>query len=104
PSMRGGADAPPGASRRTWLLHPPFWALRPKPRGRFMQGHSPCTHLFGRSAPSPGLLSRVEKVGKDTPGTSWFLDLRHKGEDPLGFPRLLPRRDGGGGTRVGGVL
>ena len=32
----------------------------------------------------------VEKVGKDTPGTSWFLDLRHKGEDPLGFPRLLP--------------
>ena len=43
---------------------------------------------YGRSAPCPGLLSRVEKVGKDTPGTSWFLDLRHKGEDPLGFPRL----------------
>ena len=44
----------------------------------------------GRSAPRPGLLSRVEKVGKDTPGTSWFLDLRHKGADPLGFPRSLP--------------
>ena len=49
-----------------------------------------CTPQSGRSAPRPGLLSRVEKVGKDTPGTSWFLDLRHKGADPLGFPRLLP--------------
>ena len=43
----------------------------------------------------PGLLSRVEKVGKDTPGTSWFgvrrtPDLRHKGADPLGFPGLCP--------------
>ena len=60
--------------------------------------HPPC----GRSARAwpcharhPGLLSRVEKVGKDTPGTSWFgvrrtPDLRHKGADPLGFPGLCP--------------
>ena len=44
----------------------------------------------GRSAPRPGGLSDEKKVTKDSPGTSWFLDLRHKGEDPLGFPRLLP--------------
>ena len=65
------------------------------PRGPTSRGHLRggqallcAPPLYGRSAPCPGLLSRVEKVGKDTPGTSWFLDLRHKGEDPLGFPRL----------------
>ena len=40
--------------------------------------------LYGRSAPCPGLLSRVEEsssinAAKDTPGTSWFLDLRRRG-------------------------
>ena len=41
-------------------------ALRPIPR-EFMQGWQPQHPPFGRSAPNPGLLSRVEKVGKDTP-------------------------------------
>ena len=53
--------APPGASHQTWLLLP----------------------MSGRSAPRPGLLSRVEKVGKDTPGTSWSLDPRRRGHSPL---------------------
>ena len=65
------------------LYFPPF---SPRAFAGRQSLHPPC----GRSAPRPGLLSRVEKVGKDTPGTSWFLDLRHKGADPLGFPRLLP--------------
>ena len=97
-------------------LLPPFFSLPPRrgfagagapapndagappcTRGSFLRDGSPspqrcegfplCTPQSGRSALHPGLLSRVEKVGKDTPGTSWFLDLRHKGEDPLGFPR-----------------
>ena len=43
----------------------------------------------GRSAPRPGLLSRVEKVGKDTPGTSWSLDPQHKGGGPPWIPPTL---------------
>ena len=53
-------------------------SLRPAPRGSFLRDGSPspqrcegfplCTPQSGRSAPRPGLLSRVEKVGKDTPG------------------------------------
>ena len=76
--LRGfcGTGVPAPTCRRS-ALHP----------GGILQRHSPCAHLCGRSAPRPGLLSRVEKVGKDTPGTSWSLDPRHKGEDPLGFPR-----------------
>ena len=79
---------------------PPDAGAPPCTRGSFLRDGSPspqrcegfplCTPQSGRSAPRPGLLSRVEKVGKDTPGTSWFLDLRHKGEDPLGFLRLVP--------------
>ena len=81
------------------LYRPPPHAL-----GEFMRDGSPCTHLqalrpaprefmrgwrpqrppiCGRSAPRPGLLSRVEKVGKDTPGTSWSLDPRRRGRSPL---------------------
>ena len=78
-----------------------FGPWLPAMRGAFagrQSLHPPC----GRSARAwpcharhPGLLSRVEKVGKDTPGTSWFgvrrtPDLRHKGADPLGFPGLCP--------------
>ncbi len=53
--------------------------------------------LYGRSAPYPGLLSRVEEsssinAAKDTPGTRRSLAPRHKGADPLGFPRPLPLR------------
>ena len=39
--------------------------------------------ICGRSAPRPGLLSYEKKVGKDSPGTSWFLDLRRRGPRPL---------------------
>ena len=110
---------PGGVLRGRRPLRPPFFSLPPRrgfagagapappdagappcTRGSFLRDGSPspqrcegfplCTPQSGRSAPRPGLLSRVEKVGKDTPGTSWFLDLRHKGEDPLGFPRLVP--------------
>ena len=69
------------------------------PRGPTSRGHLRggqallcAPPLYGRSAPYPGLLSRVEKVGKDTPGTFWSLAPRHKGADPLGFPRPLPLR------------
>ena len=62
--------------------------------GAFLGGFAPTAPESGRSARSwlchdrrPGLLSCEKKVGKDSPGTSWSLDLRHKGEDPLGFPR-----------------
>ena len=55
--------------------------------GAFLGGFAPTAPESGRSAPRPGLLSCEKKVGKDSPGTSWSLDLRHKGEDPLGFPR-----------------
>ena len=67
---------PSGAGRQTWLLLPEVEGLRPHaPIGRalrpipreFMQGWQPQHPPFGRSAPNPGLLSRVEKVGKDTP-------------------------------------
>ena len=78
---------------------PTMQALRPAPGGlaprceglrlRCTPLHSP---LSGRSAPRPGLLSYEKKVGKDSPGTSWVLDLRHQGEDPLGFPRGLSTR------------
>ena len=61
----------------------------------------PCAHLFGRSAPIPGLLSRVEEsssinAAKDTPGTSWFgvrrtPDLRRRGTSaPFDPPALCP--------------
>ena len=56
------------------------------PRGPTSRGHLRggqallcAPPLYGRSAPCPGLLSRVEKVGKDTPGTSWSLDPRRRG-------------------------
>ena len=68
------------------------WAYPAHTRGSFLRDGSPspqrcegfplCTPQSGRSAPRPGLLSRVEKVGKDTPGTSWSLDPQHKGGPP----------------------
>ena len=43
-----------------------------------MRGWQPQHPPFGRSAPNPGLLSRVEKVGKDTPRAV-----------PFGIPRCV---------------
>ena len=74
------------------------------PRGPTSRGHLRggqallcAPPLYGRSAPYPGLLSRVEEsssinAAKDTPGTRRSLAPRHKGADPLGFPRPLPLR------------
>ena len=65
------------------------------PRGPTSRGHLRggqallcAPPLYGRSAPYPGLLSRVEEsssinAAKDTPGTSWFLDLQRRGRSPL---------------------
>ena len=67
--LRGfcGTGVPAPTCRRS-ALHP----------GGILQRHSPCAHLCGRSAPRPGLLSRVEKVGKDTPRAV-----------PFGIPRCV---------------
>ena len=70
------------------------------PRGPSLRGGQAllcAPPLYGRSAPCPGLLSRVEEsssinAAKDTPGTRRSLAPRHKGADPLGFPRPLPLR------------
>ena len=51
---------------------PPDAGAPPRAPGRFCGTGSPCTHRCGRSAPHPGLLSRVEKVGKDTPRAAPF--------------------------------
>ena len=72
------------------LCTPPFLFSLPRVGGTssfLFGGFAPTVPESGRSAPHPGLLSCEKKVGKDSPGTSWSLDLRHKGEDPLGFPR-----------------
>ena len=45
---------------------PTMRALHPAPR-KFFRGWQPQHPPCGSSAPHPGLLSRVEKVGKDTP-------------------------------------
>ena len=66
PKWRGCAPTPPIGR-----------ALRPIPR-EFMQGWQPLHPPCGRSAPRPGLLSRVEKVGKDTPRAV-----------PFGIPRCV---------------
>ena len=84
--MQALRPAPGGFYTGTKVPAYPMQALRPAP-GSLCGAGSPCAHLFGRSAPSPGLLSRVEKVGKDTPGTSWFLDLRRRGPRPPLIPR-----------------
>ena len=76
-------------------------ALPPRPHfaGAFARRASPPLRSspVWRSAPYPGLLSRVEESGsinaaKDMPGTRRSLAPRHKGADPLGFPRPLPLR------------
>ena len=79
------------------LCTPPFLFSLPRVGGTYsflLGGFAPTAPESGRSARSwlchdrrPGLLSCEKKVDKDSPGTSWSLDLRHKGEDPLGFPR-----------------
>ena len=43
---------------------------------------------MGLCTPRPHLLSCVKKVGKDTQGTFWFLDLRQKeGVAPSRLPQ-----------------
>src|SRR5699024_844329 len=56
-----------------------FAALLADALPELLRGATPPLTQSGRSAPCLGLLSHVEKVGKDTPGTSWFLDLRRRG-------------------------
>ena len=93
-SLRGGC-APREQVVRLGSCSPKWWPPAPTAPESGRSARAWLCH-----ARRPGLLSRVEEsssinAAKDTPGTSWFgvrrtPDLRHKGEDPLGFPRLLP--------------
>ena len=72
------------------------------PRGPTSRGHLRggqallcAPPLYGRSAPCPGLLSRVEEsssinAAKDTPGTFWSLDPGTRGRTPLDSPAPYP--------------
>ena len=98
PPRRGfagaGAPAPPGASRQTWLLAPPCT------RGRFMQGHSPSTHLLGAPPQTPGDFRFTTKVTKGVSGGAPLNPLGGHYHPPSGVAapprRTLPLGVGGG--------